>query len=208
MAPMEEMSCLSNSGIQFAPPSVVFQTPPATAPKYHVFGSPKTPSMASARPPRNGPTCRQRMPLKSFGSTCGAVAGETAGEGDGAAEMVPPKMMKAKAAKLAANRNEGRKIMARKLQEVCARFNYNRSDWEIRRNAPEREAERMEESEALPFSIRLFRFARGSIQPGLAGSFLGQMDPPNLPLRAFSLPDRFAAAYVLCWHSRASPFLL
>src|SRR6266516_4309912 len=30
---MEEIGCLSKSGIQFAPPSVVFHTPPATAPK-------------------------------------------------------------------------------------------------------------------------------------------------------------------------------
>src|SRR5438874_13480083 len=170
MAPIEEMSCLSNSGIQFAPPSVVFQTPPATAPKYHVFGSPKTPSIASARPPRNGPTCRHRMPLKSFGSTCGAGVAETAGEGDGAAEMVPARTMKVTAAKLAAKRDDRRKIMARKLQEFRARFNYNRSDWEIRRNAPEREAEQMEEPELLAFSIRLFRLAQGSIQPALACS--------------------------------------
>src|SRR5207248_3100792 len=128
MAPIEEMSCLSNSGIQFAPPSVVFQTPPATAPKYHVFSSPGMPSMASARPPRNGPTTRQRIALKSFGSTCGVALGETAGEDDGAAEMVPERTMKVTAAKLAAKRNGGRKIMARKLREFHARFNYNRSD--------------------------------------------------------------------------------
>src|SRR5438552_7939252 len=194
---MEEMSCLSNSGIQFAPPSVVFQTPPATAPKYHVFGSPKTPSMASARPPRNGPTTRQRMPLKSFGSTCDVAVGETAGEGDSAAEMVPARTMKVTATKLTAKRDDERKIMARKLQEFHARFNYNRSDWEIRRNAPEREAERMEEPELLAFSTPLFRLAQGSIQPGLACSFLGRMVRPNLPRRVFSLLDRFAAACAL-----------
>src|SRR5262249_26772971 len=32
------------------------------------FGSPGTPVTASTLPPRNGPTCRQRMPLKSFSS--------------------------------------------------------------------------------------------------------------------------------------------
>ena len=33
-APIEEVDCcLSKIGVQFAPPSVVFQTPPATAPK-------------------------------------------------------------------------------------------------------------------------------------------------------------------------------
>jgi hypothetical protein len=31
---MDEIVSLSKSGAQFAPPSVVFQTPPATAPKY------------------------------------------------------------------------------------------------------------------------------------------------------------------------------
>src|SRR5207253_10133329 len=117
----------------------------------------KTPSIASARPPRNGPTCRHRMLLKSFGSTCGAGVAETAGEGDGAAEMVPERMMTVTAAKLAAKRNNGRKIMARKLQEFRARFNYNRRDGDVRRNAPER----VKEPEVPAFSIRLFRFARG-----------------------------------------------
>src|SRR5437868_8376540 len=82
MAPIEEMSCLSNSGIQFAPPSVVFQTPPATAPKYHVFGSPGTPSIASARPPRNGPTCRHFIPLQSLGSSEPGGSGVAEGDGD------------------------------------------------------------------------------------------------------------------------------
>src|SRR5207302_907583 len=157
---MDEMSCLSKSGVQFAPPSTVFQTPPATAPKYHMFGSPKTPSIASARPPRNGPTCRHRMPLKSFGSTCGAGVAGTAGDGDGAAETISKRKMKATAPKLAAKRNDGRKIMARKLREFRARFNYNCSDEDVRRNAPEREGEQVKEPEAQAFSIRLFRFAR------------------------------------------------
>jgi hypothetical protein len=137
------------------------------------------------------------MPLKSFGSTCGVGVGETAGEGDGAAEMIPARTMKVTAAKLAAKRDDGRKIMARKLQEFCARFNYNRNDWEIRRNAPEREAEQMEEPELRAFSIRLFRLAQGSIQSALACSFLGRMVRPNLSRRVFSLLDRFAAACAL-----------
>src|SRR5947199_5662833 len=77
---MEEIGCLSNRGIQFAPASVVFHTPPATAPKYQVSGSPTTPSIASARPPRNGPICLQRIPLNSFSS----IAPDGAGVGDGA----------------------------------------------------------------------------------------------------------------------------
>src|SRR5437868_15054741 len=80
---MDEMSCLSKSGVQFAPPSSVFQTPPATAPKYHVVGSPGTPSIASARPPRNGPTWRHCIPLKSLGSIAGT--GEVVGVAPSAA---------------------------------------------------------------------------------------------------------------------------
>src|SRR5205807_10525350 len=86
---MDEMSCLSKSGVQLAPPSSVFQTPPATAPKYQVFGSPGTPSMARARPPRNGPTCRHCLPEKSFGSICGAGVGDALGGGAGAAPTAP-----------------------------------------------------------------------------------------------------------------------
>src|SRR5437588_4959565 len=78
IAPTDEIACLSKTGVQFAPPSSVFQTPPATAPKYQVFGSPGTPSIARARPPRNGPTCRHCIPEKSFESICGAGVGEGA----------------------------------------------------------------------------------------------------------------------------------
>src|SRR5580693_3593788 len=86
---MDEMSCLSKSGVQFCPASIVFQTPPATPPKYHVSGSPGTPSMASARPPRNGPTCRHFIPLKSFssiapgGTGLGVAVDEAFGDGVG-----------------------------------------------------------------------------------------------------------------------------
>src|SRR5437660_10623992 len=95
---MDEMSCLSKSGVQFAPPSTVFQIPPATAPKYQVFGSPGTPSIARARPPRNGSTCRHRLPEKSFGSICGAGVGDALGDCDGAAQIavVNAKTRKAK----------------------------------------------------------------------------------------------------------------
>src|SRR5205807_4199720 len=87
IAPIDEMSCLSKSGVQFAPPPTFFQAPPATAPKYHVFDSPGTPSLASARPPRNGPTCRHCIPEKTFGSICGAGVGDALG--DGAAHTAP-----------------------------------------------------------------------------------------------------------------------
>src|SRR5215471_11891900 len=84
---MDEMSSLSNIGVQFCPPSIVFHTPPATPPKYQLFGSPGTPSIASARPPRNGPTWRHCIPLKSFSSIppgglgFGVAVGDFAGDG-------------------------------------------------------------------------------------------------------------------------------
>src|SRR5262249_7937021 len=80
--PIDEMSSLSNNGVQFCPPSTVFQTPPATPPKYHVSGSPGTPSIASARPPRNGPTCRHCIPLKSFSSIAPGAGGLAVAVGD------------------------------------------------------------------------------------------------------------------------------
>src|SRR5438270_605231 len=89
MAPIDEISSLSNSGVQFCPPSIVFQTPPATPPKYQVSGSPGTPSIASARPPRNGPIWRHCIPLNNFssiapgGSGFGVAVDEAFGEGVG-----------------------------------------------------------------------------------------------------------------------------
>src|SRR6266550_3101467 len=112
IAPIDEISCLSKSGVQFAPPSSVFQTPPATAPKYQVLGSPGTPSMASARPPRNGPTWRHCIPEKSFGSICGAGVGEALGDGDGAAETTPISPAKRKTKK----EQSPREFMTRKFQ--------------------------------------------------------------------------------------------
>src|SRR5689334_4423303 len=107
---MDEMSCLSNSGIQLAPPSVVFHTPPATAPKYQVLGSSRTPSIVRARPPRNGPTCRHCIPEKSFGSICGFGVGDALGEGDGAPQTVPA------SARARKTKEDLRKFMAGKFQ--------------------------------------------------------------------------------------------
>src|SRR5438552_5843566 len=91
---MEVMSSLSKSGVQFAPPSAVFQTPPATAPKYQVLGSPGTPSIASARPPRKGPTCRHCIPLNNFSSAAPAGVGE--GDGAAAKQIEPTRTIAAK----------------------------------------------------------------------------------------------------------------
>src|SRR5207245_8803441 len=90
IAPIDEMSSLSKSGVQFCPPSIVFQTPPATPPKYQVSGSPGTPSIASARPPRNGPICRHCIPLKSFSSIAPGGSGFFSGVAAGVAVPPPP----------------------------------------------------------------------------------------------------------------------
>src|SRR4029077_2517548 len=121
IAPIDEMSCLSKTGVQFAPPSNVFQTPPATAPKYQVLGSPGTPAMARARPPRNGPTCRHCIPEKSFGSICGAGVGDAPGDGDGAAPIAPDNATTRKAKK----KRRPREFMARKFQAYAHRSTAN-----------------------------------------------------------------------------------
>src|SRR2546423_7600518 len=84
------MSSLSKIGVQFCPASVVFQTPPATPPKYQVSGSPGTPSIARARPPRNGPIWRHCIPLKSFSSIAPAGSGFFSGDAAGVAVPPPP----------------------------------------------------------------------------------------------------------------------
>src|SRR5918993_4277163 len=48
----------SVTGSQFSPASVVFQSPPPTAPKYASRGRPFTPLTAMERPPRSGPMLR------------------------------------------------------------------------------------------------------------------------------------------------------
>src|ERR1700747_47445 len=90
MAPIDEMSSLSKSGVQFCPASIFFQTPPATPPKYQVSGSPGTPSIANARPPRKGPTWRHCIPLKSFSSIAPGGTGFADAVGDVVGEGVAP----------------------------------------------------------------------------------------------------------------------
>src|SRR6476619_2543554 len=48
----------SVTGVQLMPPSVVFHSPPPTAPKYASRGRPFTPLTAMERPPRSGPMLR------------------------------------------------------------------------------------------------------------------------------------------------------
>src|SRR5580704_18905530 len=69
IAPIEAIFWSSNTGFHEAPTSVLFHTPPATAPKYQVLGSPGTPVTATTRPPRNGPIWRHFMPPSNSGLT-------------------------------------------------------------------------------------------------------------------------------------------
>src|SRR6185295_19471957 len=65
-APTDELLIwLSVTGVQRAPPSVVFQSPPPTAPKYASRGRPLTPETAIDRPPRSGPMLRHLNAFKS-----------------------------------------------------------------------------------------------------------------------------------------------
>src|SRR5271170_3835721 len=63
-------------GFQVTPTSVLFQTPPATAPKYQVLASPGTPVTAATRPPLNGPICLHFIALNSAGSTCACAVAQ------------------------------------------------------------------------------------------------------------------------------------
>src|SRR5205085_3195550 len=85
--------------------------------------SPGTPSMARARPPRNGPICRQCIPEKSFGSICGVGMGDPAGVGDGAAYTAPASPAKRKAKK----KRRPREFMTRKFQTYVQASTANRA---------------------------------------------------------------------------------
>src|SRR6266568_2390910 len=75
IAPTDMMEVWSVNGAHVRPPSVAFQTPPATAPKEYVLGSPATPATARTRPPRNGPISRHFIPLSEFSlSVCASTS--------------------------------------------------------------------------------------------------------------------------------------
>src|SRR6476660_6289925 len=75
-APTDELLIWpSGTGAHFRPPSLVFQTPPPTAPKYASFGRPFTPDTAIDRPPRSGPMLRHLYALDSTVSSAGVAAG-------------------------------------------------------------------------------------------------------------------------------------
>ena len=58
----------SVTGAHVSPPSVVFHSPPPTAPKYASFGRPRTPLDAIDLPPRSGPMLRHLYPAISVES--------------------------------------------------------------------------------------------------------------------------------------------
>src|SRR5580765_8229971 len=69
-APTDELAIWpSVTGAHFAPPSVVFQRPPPTAPKYASLGRPFAPDTAIDRPPRSGPTLRHLKEVVRAGSS-------------------------------------------------------------------------------------------------------------------------------------------
>src|SRR5215207_4555423 len=68
----------SVTGVQPWPPSVVFQSPPPTAPKYASLGRPFTPVAAMDRPPRSGPMLRHLNVLRSAESSGAARLGTPA----------------------------------------------------------------------------------------------------------------------------------
>src|SRR5437899_3200412 len=78
-APTDELvSWPSVTGAHFAPPSVVFQSPPPTAPKYASRARPLTPDTAMERPPRSGPTLRHLKALTNAGSSAASAAADWA----------------------------------------------------------------------------------------------------------------------------------
>src|SRR5437763_2638324 len=74
-APTDELLIWpSVTGVQRTPPSVVFQSPPPTAPKYASFGRPLTPETAIDRPPRSGPMPRHLKAARIAGSMASTLA--------------------------------------------------------------------------------------------------------------------------------------
>src|SRR6185436_16635180 len=64
-------------GVHVVPLSVLFHAPPPVAPNQYSLGRASLPSAAIDRPPRAGPTLRQRMPLYKPGSTVDPCCAET-----------------------------------------------------------------------------------------------------------------------------------
>ncbi len=76
-APIDPPKNASEIFCHEAPLSVVSHTPPPVVPMSHRSASPGKPVTAEDRPPRNGPTIRNRRSLKARESTVWAPRGST-----------------------------------------------------------------------------------------------------------------------------------
>src|SRR5215212_5765580 len=65
MAPMVPPKYLSEAAFQFIPPSLDLKTPPPVVPIQYSSGRFSEPAAATDRPPRGGPSSRQRSALKN-----------------------------------------------------------------------------------------------------------------------------------------------
>ena len=104
----------SVTGAHFAPPSVVFQRPPPTAPKYDSFARPFTPETAIDRPPRSGPTLRHVKALTRAGSSVPSAAADWAAS-SGRAPTFHPADTASSAAQGKSGRSLDKPIMTRDL---------------------------------------------------------------------------------------------
>src|SRR5687767_10973781 len=75
IAPMVPPKWRSLIGVQVSPPSVVFMTPPPVVPNQYSLGRATDPLTATDRPPRNGPTSRQRSPPNTAESSVIGLVG-------------------------------------------------------------------------------------------------------------------------------------
>src|SRR6187401_2618429 len=75
MAPMVPPKNRSLIGVHVSPPSVVFITPPPVVPNQYSLGLATDPAAATERPPRSGPTSRQRSPPNTAESSVIGVVG-------------------------------------------------------------------------------------------------------------------------------------
>src|ERR1043165_9020324 len=77
MAPIVPPKYLSVTGAHDWPALIDLKTPPPVVPIQNSFSRDGLPVTATERPPRNGPTSRQRRPVRARESCAGAAAGRT-----------------------------------------------------------------------------------------------------------------------------------
>src|SRR5919109_1526286 len=69
-------SSLNPRNVHVRPPSVVFITPPPVVPNQYSLGLATEPAAATDRPPRSGPTSRQRSPPNTAESSVIGLVGD------------------------------------------------------------------------------------------------------------------------------------